>query len=332
MSTGSTSVQGAPRTMQATSGLAHFPVPLFSSVMGTAGLAMAWDKAHAVLGAPVLVADGIRLIATLLFMLLAAAYGLKWLRHPEAALAEANHPVRINFLATVTISMLLLATAWLERAPAAATVLWATGALGHLALTVRTVSSWIHHSHYDIKHANPAWFIPVVGNIIVPIAGVRVASPEISWFFFSIGIVFWIVLTSIVMNRLFFHEQLPARLTPTLFILLAPPSVGFLAWTGLSGGVDAFGRVLYYTAVFLALLLAANAFRFLRQPFFISSWAYSFPLAALTIATIVMAQSTSGTVLAAVAVGLLAILTMVIVLLAVRTVIAAQRRQICVPE
>ncbi|HEY0847202.1 MAG TPA: SLAC1 anion channel family protein [Noviherbaspirillum sp.] len=328
----SSSIQGASLTAQSASSLAHFPVPLFSSVMGMAGLAIAWHKAHAVLGAPAFIGDAIRLLATLLFILLAAVYVLKWLRHPDAALAEANHPVRINFLSTISIGILLLATAWLDTAPMAAALLWAVGAIAHLVLTVRTINSWIHHSHYDIKHVNPAWFIPVVGNIIVPIAGVRIASPEISWFFFSIGIVFWIVLLSIVMNRLFFQEQLPVRLMPTLFILLAPPSVGFLAWTALSGGIDAFGRVLFYTAVFLALLLASSAFRFLRQPFFISAWAYSFPLAALTVATFVMAEHAGGTVLAAVAVALLTILTMVITLLAARTAIAVQRRQICVPE
>lgn len=48
----------------------------------------------------------------------------------------------------------------------------------------------------------PAWFIPVVGNIIVPLAGVRFAPAEVSWFFFSIGLVFWIVLLAIVMYRL----------------------------------------------------------------------------------------------------------------------------------
>jgi tellurite resistance protein len=88
---------------------------------------------------------------------------------------------------------------------------------------------------------------------------VHLAPVEISWFFFSIGVVFWIVLLAVVMYRLFFHAPLALRLTPTLFILLAPPSVGFVAWSGLVGGLDAFGRVLYYTALFLALLLVSNA-------------------------------------------------------------------------
>lgn len=328
----SNSVQGTPAMAQPGSALEHFPVALFSSVMGMSGLAIAWQKAHAVLGAPAVVGDAVRLIATVLFLFLAATYAMKWLRHAAAAGAEARHPVRINFLSTIPIGMLLLASAWLDDAPHAATAVWGAGAALQLALTLRVIGSWIHHTHYDIKHVNPAWFIPVVGNVIVPIAGAKIGAIEVSWFFFSIGIVFWAVLLTIVMYRLFFHEALPPRMMPTLFILLAPPSVGFLAWTALTGHVDAFGRVLFYTALFLSLVLASNALRFARLPFFVSSWAYSFPLAALTTATIVMYQQTGATALSVIAVGLLATLSVVLAMLALRTAIAAHRGQICVPE
>ena len=308
------------------------PIALFSTVMGTAGLALAWLKAHAVLGMPALVGEGLRGAASALFVLLLVFYGLKALRYPQAVRMEMRHPVRINFFPTVSISLLLLAIAYLEPASEAAFWLWVAGAALHLSLTLAIFGSWIHHTHYAIQHANPAWFIPVVGNIIVPVAGVHLASPELSWFFFSIGLVFWIVLLTIVLYRLFFHEPLPARLAPTLFILLAPPSVGFIAYTLLIDGVDAFARILYYTALFLALLLASNAVRFLRLPFFISAWAYSFPLAALTLATLVMNARLPSPVFTLLGFGLLAILSLVVAVLAVRTLIAIGRRQICVPE
>ena len=312
--------------------LEHFPIAIFSTVMGTAGLALAWLKAHAVLGMPLVVGEGLRGVASTLFVLLLVFYGLKALRYPQAVRLEMRHPIRVNFFPTISISLLLLAIAYLEAAPEVAFWLWVAGVVLHLGLTLAIFGSWIHHAHYDIKHANPAWFIPVVGNIIVPLAGVRLASPELSWFFFSIGLVFWLVLLTIVLYRLFFHEPLPARLTPTLFILLAPPSVGFIAYTSLTGDVDAFGRVLYYTALFLALLLASNAVRFLRLPFFISAWAYSFPLAALTLATLVMSTRLPDPVFTLLGVGLLALLTLVVAVLAVRTLIAVWRREICAPE
>ena len=203
--------------------------------MGTAGLAIAWQKAHLVLGAPAEVGQWLRWLATAVWLLTALVYGLKFLTHRVAVLGEWRHPVRINFFPTISIGLLLLAIAWAEDAPGLAAPIWGLGAGLHLAFTLAIMGGWLHHTHYEIKHANPAWFIPVVGNIIVPVVGVRFAPPELSWFFFSIGLVFWLVLLTIVMYRLFFHEPLPLRLTPTLFILLAPPSVGCVAWMNLTG-------------------------------------------------------------------------------------------------
>lgn len=57
--------------------LAHFPVALFSSVMGVAGLALAWTKAHHVLGAPAELGLALRWAATALYVLLWALFLVK---------------------------------------------------------------------------------------------------------------------------------------------------------------------------------------------------------------------------------------------------------------
>ena len=328
-----TSAPAASKTPDdAAAPLAHLPVALFSTVMGMAGLTLAWLKAHHVGGVPLEVGVALRWLASALYLFLLVLYGAKWLRHPGAVKTERAHPVKLNFFPAISIGLLLLSACWAQDAPAIARWLWTLGAALHLSFTVIAMSSWIHHTHYDIKHANPAWFIPVVGNIIVPIAGVRFAPADISWFFFSIGLVFWLVLMTIVLYRLFFHEPLPARLTPTLFILIAPPSVGFLAYLTLTDQFDAFARVLYFTALFLTLLLASNAVRFFRLPFFISSWAYSFPLAAVTIATFEMSARSGLAFYVGLSWLLLAVLSTVLAVLVFKTVRAAWQGRICVPE
>jgi len=322
----------ATPTPAAPARLAHLPIPLFATVMGTSGLALAWKKAGHVLGVPAAVGIGLQWWALLLFVLIALGYLAKMLRHWPAVRQEFAHPVRLNFFPAVSISLLLLAAAFADTLPAAARLVWGAGALLHLAFTLVVMSSWIHHTRYDIKHANPAWFIPVVGNVIVPVAGVGFAPPGISWFFFSIGLVFWIVLLTIVMYRLFFHEPLPERLTPTLFILIAPPAVAFIAWLKLNGGqIDATAQILYNVGLFLTLLLASNALRFLRLRFFLSTWAYSFPLAAITLATLIMAEQGDGFHLA-LSWLLLGVLSVVLALLTTRTLLAVWRGEICVPE
>lgn len=312
--------------------LEHFPVALFAMVMGITGLAIAWKKATLVLDLPALIWQGIAGAGAGLFVLLSVIYLLKVIRHGEAVSDEYAHPIRINFFPTISISLLLQATVWAESLHDLARFLWVLGSVMHLTFTLSAVSGWIHHSHYEIRHANPAWFIPVVGNLVIPLAGIQFAPLEVSWFFFSIGMVFWLVLQTIILNRLFFHEPLPARLTPTLFILMAPPSIGFIAYVGLTGQMDAFARVLFYTGFFLMLLLASNALRFARTPFFISSWAYSFPLAAITIATFIMQARTGMLFFSGLAVLLLTGLSVVVVILSVRTLDATRRKLICIPE
>lgn len=312
--------------------LAHLPVALFSIVMGMAGLAIAWMKAHHVAGLPALPGDILRWTASSIYVFLLILYTTKLVRHPAAVAAEHRHPVRLNFFPTISIGLILLSIAWATTAPEPARWMWTLGAALHLGFTLNVMSSWLHHTHYDIKHANPAWFIPVVGNILVPIAGVRFAPVDVSWFFFSVGLVFWLVLMTIVLYRLFFHEPLPARLTPTLFILIAPPAVGFLSYIALNDQVDNFARILYFTALFLTLLLLGNAPRFFRLPFFISAWAYSFPLAAMTIASFEMSHQTEGPAYAILGSILLITLSAIVGLLLIKTLIAARRGLICIPE
>jgi len=309
--------------------LSCFPVTLFSTVMGTAGLAIAWQNAGRVFGTPGWVGDLLTLLATTLLVMIAVVYALKWWRYPEAARAELRHPVVMNFIPTSSVGILLLAVAWRSGAPQWSTLLWVVGAGLQLGFSLMIMSAWIHQSRFEITQLNPAWFIPVAGNMVVPIPGVFGDPAEISWFFFSIGAVFWLVLFAVVVNRLLFHAPLALRVTPTLFILLAPPSVGFVAYTQLTGELDALARVLYYTALFLAMLLASNALRFFRVPFFVSAWAYSFPLAALTVATLRMGEMSGYAAFTAVGGLLLVLSTAVVAALAVRTSRIFLRREIC---
>ncbi len=310
--------------------LKNFPVAWFASVMGMAGFTIAWSRAEHVLELGFAPSPILRAISAALFVALAAIYLAKLAVHRRDVIGEVNHPVKVAFMPTISIALILLSIAFLRDAPCLSFWLWAVGSAAHLAATLYVMSSWIHHTKYEIAHLNPAWFIPVVGNILVPIAGVHHASPEISWFFFGLGLFFWPVLTAIIFYRLIFHGSLPERFMPTLFIFIAPPAVGFISWYNLVGGLDAFGRILYGIALFFTLLVFVQAKFFLRLKFFLSWWAYSFPLAAITIATLIMAKETGLAFYSGLATVFLAILTLVIGVLVVRTALAVARREICV--
>ncbi|NWG87182.1 MAG: C4-dicarboxylate ABC transporter [Hydrogenophilaceae bacterium] len=312
--------------------LQHFPIAWFAMIMGLGGLTLAWNRAEALLGLPLALSPYLLVLTTLLFALLGLAYALKVIKYRAAAAMEWNHPVKMSFLPTFSIALIILSIGWLPVSESYSRLLWTLGTVLHLLLTLHIMTQWIHQTKFEIVHLNPAWFIPVVGNILVPLAGVQHAPAEVSWFFFSIGIVFWPVLLASIFYRVIFHGSLPERLLPTLFILIAPPAVGFLSYLRLTGEVDAFARILYFSGLFFTLLLLSQAAWFMRIKFFLSWWAYSFPLAAITIATLAMYHH-SGTPLFLVLSGvLLGVTSAVIAGLFVRTAIAVARREICLQE
>ena len=318
--------------MSGTSRLKFFPVSFFAVVMGLAGFTIALEKAEQVFGMPVQASGAMLLASALVFVTLAALYAAKLLRHGDAVAKELNHPVKLSFFPAISISLILLSIALLPVSMTASLPLWAVGTALHLFFTVFVLSRWINHSTFDVQHSNPSWFIPMVGNILVPIGGMAHGFAEVSWFFFSIGVLFWLVLLTIIFNRVIFHAPLPDKLVPTFFILIAPPAVGFLSYVKMTGGVDSFARFLFYTALFFLILLLSLYRKFLSLRFFLSWWAYSFPVAAFTIASMVMYQQLPSRFLLVLSAFMLALLTLIIGVLAVNTLLAVKRGQICVED
>ena len=135
------------------------------------------------------------------------------------------------------------------------------------------------------------------------------------------------------MNRFFFHNPVPTKLLPTLFILIAPPAVGFVAWMRLHKGVlDDPGRILYYAALFTTLLLFFQWKQFVKVKFALPWWAYSFPTAAITIASTIMLEKIGGVFFTTLVTSLLVFLTSLVVLLIVKTIQAIAKGEICEPE
>lgn len=311
--------------------LENFPISFFAMVMGLSGLTIAWTKAQHVLHQELGLTPWLLGLTLLIFAALLLIYGSKLLWHRDAVAKELAHPVKLNFFPTVSISLILLSIAILPLREDLSCPLWLLGAGLHFVFTLYVVNTWIHQDHFQIQHMNPAWFIPAVGNVLVPVAGVPLGFADISWFFFSVGMLFWIILLTIIFYRVLFHASIDERLLPTLFILIAPPAVGFIAYTRLIGGIDPFGRFLFFAGLFLMLLLFSQAARFIRLKFFLSWWAYSFPLAAITIANLLMFEQTGSPSYLWIGSGLLVLLTAIVVMLLIKTGRAVLRGEICVP-
>ena len=312
--------------------LENFPVSFFSIVMGLTGFAIATQKTEELLDITSVPSKVLLGVALLVFLLLTVVYALKLARHLPACRAELDDPVRVSFFPAFSISLLLVSIAFLPISKPTSLLFWIIGTVLHLVLTLMILTAWVQQQRFEIKHMSPVWFIPVVGNILVPLAGVVHAPAGISWWFFSVGLVFWMVLQTLFFYRIFFHHPLPEKLLPTFFILLAPPAVGFIAYVKLNGGLDNFATILYYFGLFIFVFLLVQIPMLRRARFFLSWWAYSFPVAALTIASTLMYNLTDEPFFRVLALIVFAILIVVICALAVLTIRHAMRAQICVEE
>lgn len=318
--------------MEKQHGIKHFPVSFFSVVLGLAGFTIAFQKAEDILRIPFSVSPLLLTITLIVFGIISITYCIKVIKFGNDVRNEFSHPVKLSFFPTFSISSLLISIAFLSINLSISKCFWVSGTIIQLIFTVNIISIWIHHTKFEITHMNPAWFIPAVGNIIIPVAGVSHFSPEVSWFFYSIGLMFWIVLMTIFFYRIIFCQPLPERLLPTLFILIAPPAVAFISFVKLTGAVNEFSKILYYFALFLVLLLFSQFKMFFKIKFYLSWWAYSFPMSAVTIASMAMLHETGIQFFTFLSFVLLTLLCITITVLVVKTAEGIYRKEICVEE
>jgi tellurite resistance protein len=210
-------------------------------------------------------------------------------------------------------------------------ILFIFGAIFHIFFTFYTIKYWIDNN-LEMQHSNPAWFIPIVGNLIVPIASNGYFNDSVLYFYFAIGIFFWIVLFSIILNRIIFHQQFAPKFLPTLFILIAPPAVGFLSYVELVGKLDFFAHMLYSLALFFTILVFFMYKKFMNIKFFISWWAFTFPSAAMTIATIKMYVLTQYWLYGLFAYIFMIACTVIVYFVAKQTLIHISKKEICIME
>ncbi len=258
-------------------------------------------------------------------------YIKKFVVYKEEVKKEFSHPIRINFFAAISISMLLLSVLYRHSIVELSQILFIFGASIHIFLTFYTIRFWINNN-LEIIHSNPAWFIPIVGNIIVPIAGKGFINDSVLYFFFSIGLFFWIILFAIILNRIMFHKQFAPKFMPTLFILIAPPAIGFLAYIKLTSSLDFFAHILYSLGLFFTILVFVMYKNYINIKFFISWWAFTFPMAAVTLSTILMYELTHEWFYGLLSYIFMAMTILIVFLVAKETISHMLKKEICILE
>jgi tellurite resistance protein len=316
----STAVVDRPATAAKLSSIQNLPVNLFASVMGLAGLSLSWRLAAPVFGTSIVIAELIGIVAILAFFTVGLGYLAKWIKYPAAVKGEFNHPIAGNFFGTITIGILLLSAVVGAWSTALQQAMWTIGTISTVVLSFVSVARLLK-GNVDTAHAVPAWLIPGVATLDIAVAGGTMPmawAHEVNLFAAGVGAVAALVFFTLIFSRLVHRDPLVPGMVPSLMILIAPFEVGFLAYVGITQHVDMFASLLFYFGLFLFVIVALKVFR-PSIPFAASWWAISFPMAALSNASLKYAAVANTSFLKDIAGIILAILSVAIAVLFVRT-------------
>jgi len=299
--------------------LADMPVSLFGSVMGISGLGLLWRDVASEFGAPPAIGETLDFLGAAVFVFLGLAYVLKILRHRPRVVAEYADSAQAGFFSTIPIGALLVSAGLIPWYAVLADILWWPSTALMFALSVLLVARLLAESH-PVDSANGSWLIGTVSPIIVPLAGLPLGHHELSHFMLSIGMLRWVVMFAIVLNRTIFGSEMELGLRPTWFIFIVPPSMTFVSYLDITGGgLDFFARSLFYLTMFLTAVLLVVARGFLRWPFTVAWWAFTFPLVAMASAAVTYHAAEPRPVTAAIALAATALTTFIVALVAYRT-------------
>lgn len=319
----------------------------FALVMGYSGWSLAWHRAGPFFGE---MAGTVSLIlgalAACLLILLSVASVLRAWRYPEALLEDLKHPVRHAFVAAAPVGTMLVATVGVVLMGASALweTLWWVGSVGQLVATWWVLGRWLAPVPAPAPGTPPAlmWpsitpvlFIPVVGNVVAPLAGVSLGHEVWSVMQLAIGVFFWPVVMALLVARRVGHSPLPDRILPSWFISLAPPSVIGLALMQYDVGLI-WVQAVWGVGAFVLMWLLPLFKRIVAQPFAVPFWALSFPIAAFTSLTLRLAEAMAGQAggaqMQGLAVALLAVTSVLLVWLSLSTVRGLRNGSLLAPE
>ena len=315
--------------------LQHLSFNAFAIVMSVAGLALAWLRAVPVLGelagagALVLAA-----LAALAFIVLVVLAWIRWQVQGEAVAAELAHPARHAFIGAVPVSMLLLAATGVSLLGTSAwlAVLWWAGSLAQWAVTVWVLGRWLRadrNTGLSWPVLMPVLFIPVVGNVLAPLAGGALGAPGWAAAQFGAGVLLWPVVLTLLLVRVATQGLWPERMLPATFIAVTPPA---LIGSGVLqlGGPPVLAWMCWGVALLFLLWSGSLGRRILAQPFAMGFWSIGFPLTAFAALTLRLAVFEPA--LQPLAMVALALATLAVLLLTLASWKAWQQGTLLAPE
>jgi tellurite resistance protein len=254
------------------------PPNLFGIALGVAGLALAWHAAGPLLGIPPTVPDALDVLAAVLWLVLVGAY---LVQGPRIILADLRDPVLSPFVSASAITAMILAAALAADAAAAGRVLVIVFLAATIAIGGWLTGQWMTGG-IEPDSLHPGYLLPTAaGGLIGANAAAQVHLHALAEASFGIGVICWVLLSSMIMKRLFAGPALPSALVPTMAIELGVATVAGSAYFAVAGRTVSFlACALGGYAVLMAVVQVRLIPVYRRLSFTPGFWSFAFAYAA----------------------------------------------------
>ncbi len=261
---------------------ALIPVSFFSIPVGLLAFANTWHVGVRLWHLSADVAQAFTLAGLAVWVALLALYARKWFVQRAEAVAELRHPLQSAFAALLPVSSMLASVALIPFSRGVATGLFVVAFAGQLALGL-ALNGRLWTGGRPPELVTPAIYLPSVAQgFVAATASAAFGWQQLGMMFFGAGLLAWLALESLILQRAAVGAPLPVALRPLLGIQLAPAVVGGGSWLALTTGTpDMLAWLLLGYGLYQALLLLRLLPWIREQAFVPGYWAFSFGSAAL---------------------------------------------------
>ncbi len=297
----------------------------FATVLGFGGIALASVLVGKLFNVPWLNSFSVFLVYfnLALFIFLFLVWTLKAVFYFNSLNKELKHPVMAGFhslmpAATVMISInfsKLGSVLSLWNYQTTSILFWIVGATIEFVLLTLTIYFLIVNEEMHINFVNGGWLVPPVAALLTTIAGLKLVeyisisflAESVLWinsFFFGVGFFVFILMATALFNKIFFLKRLDPKVFPSLWIILVPFSLIALSLSlfadkistylpnlknGLMGINCLVNPMLIGVSIWLLITLVILTHHYLRRiklPYGVGWWAFIFPTASVSIASL----------------------------------------------
>lgn len=299
----------------------HLPAGYFGMVLGIIGMGFAWRFASTIWPVPRLIGDGLVGLAITVWTLLTIAFITRLLRFPYSVWQEMRHPFASSFVSLFPATTMLVAigvTPWCRPL--------AVGMFGFGVTVQLCYAAWQSAGLWRGQHpgdaTTPGLYLPTVANnFISAMACGALGYTDAGLVFLGAGVLSWLSLEPVILQRLRSAGELPAPLRTSLGIQLAPALVACSAWFAVNGGhADVFAKMLFGYGLLQLLFMLRLLPWFLKQPFNASFWSFSFGISALATTGLRLGHASPDGFFHTLALPMFIFTNAIIALLIVRTV------------